>query len=88
MARWNLSFVLDAENDLSALNHKVRTRVLDKAQWLQDNFDAITPVPLSNIWRGFFKLRVGDLRIIYKLEWDKNKIIVVAVGHRSDIYKI
>jgi len=34
---------------------------------------------------GTFRFRIGDYRVIVDIE--KNKIIVLKVGHRKDIYK-
>lgn len=52
---------------------------------------AVTPRPpgckklkgQQNAWR----IRVGDYRIIYEIEDKKFRILVVATGHRKDIYK-
>ena len=40
--------------------------------------------PLRRSLRGYRKLRVGDYRIIYKIE-EKN-IIVFKIGHRREVY--
>ena len=34
-----------------------------------------------------FRLRVGDYRIIYKLDIQKNEIYLLHVGHRREIYR-
>jgi mRNA interferase RelE/StbE len=34
-----------------------------------------------------YRIRVGDYRIIYEIEDDLIRVIVVSVGHRKDIYK-
>ena len=34
-----------------------------------------------------FRLRVGDFRIIYQFNVEKNELILLAVGNRRDIYK-
>lgn len=41
--------------------------------------------PLRRSLRGYRKLRVGDYRIIYKVEG--RKIAVLNIGHRKDVYK-
>ena len=40
--------------------------------------------PLKKSLAGYRKLRVGDYRIIYKLE--KNTIKTLKIGHRKEIY--
>ena len=37
--------------------------------------------------RNYWRYRVGDYRIIAKINDDEIKIIVIEVGHRKDIYK-
>lgn len=34
-----------------------------------------------------FRLRVGDFRIIYQFNVDRNELILLAVGNRREIYK-
>lgn len=88
MSSWKIFFSEDAESDLSKLTNTVRQRVIEKLEWLASNFDLVTPTPLTGSFSGFYKLRVGDWRVIYEIDWEKNKIVVVIVKHRSDVYKI
>nr|WP_232023874.1 type II toxin-antitoxin system RelE/ParE family toxin [Microcystis viridis] len=44
----------------------------------------MTPLPLTREWSGFYKLRVGDYRVIY--EFDRESRIIIIVGHRSEVY--
>ena len=36
----------------------------------------------------FFRVRVGDYRILYAVEHHRLVILIVRVGHRRDIYRI
>jgi mRNA interferase RelE/StbE len=40
---------------------------------------------LTGAWRGHFRLRVGDHRVIFTIKPDE--ITVVRVRHRSDVYR-
>jgi mRNA interferase RelE/StbE len=40
--------------------------------------------PLRRGLQGYRKLRVGDYRIVYRV--DKDKIIVLKIGNRKDVY--
>jgi mRNA interferase RelE/StbE len=35
-----------------------------------------------------YKLRVGDHRLILRIDWNEQRIYVVKVGHRKNIYDI
>jgi len=87
MSKWSLSFTLEAKNDLERLDKNLQKRVIEKLDWFQNNFDKIIPSALGGEWRGFFKLRVGDWRAIYKVEWEKNRIIIYIIDRRDKIYK-
>jgi len=41
--------------------------------------------PLRRSLRGYRKLRVGDYRIIYRVQ--AREIIVLKIGHRKEVYK-
>lgn len=43
--------------------------------------------PLRYSKSGQRSLRVGDYRVIYVLELEKNQVIVLAIGHRRDVYE-
>lgn len=87
MSSWKVEFDIGTADDLNRLSPVIRRGVLAKLQWLEQNFDSITPQPLGGIWRGFYKLRVNDYRVIYDIKWDSFILIVVIIGHRSQIYK-
>jgi mRNA interferase RelE/StbE len=34
----------------------------------------------------FWKMRVGDYRVIYEIDRSSNRVIVLFVGHRKNVY--
>ena len=42
--------------------------------------------PLRHSARGYRKLRVGDYRVIFRIE--KNLVKIIVIQHRSVVYKI
>lgn len=42
--------------------------------------------PLSHSWRGHRSLRVGDYRVIYRIDGEKKRVYIVNIGHRRNIY--
>ncbi|MEH2419031.1 type II toxin-antitoxin system RelE family toxin [Nostoc sp.] len=83
---YSVSFEPESITDLDNLAQVVRLRILNKIEWLSINFEQITPLPLTEEWSGFYKLRVGDYRVIYEFDIESQLIIITKVGHRSEIY--
>jgi mRNA interferase RelE/StbE len=41
--------------------------------------------PLKKTLKGYWKLRVGDYRVVYKIE--RNEVFILAIINRKDVYK-
>jgi mRNA interferase RelE/StbE len=54
--------------------------------WFSENFERLVPDPLSDEFKGAYKLRVGDWRVVYTVE--RKTVVIQFVGHRKEIYKI
>jgi len=77
----------EAVKDLEQLDSTVARRILKKLNWLKENFDLIVPEPLSGEFKGLYKLRVGNYRVMYVYDKQAKLISVHLVGHRKNIYK-
>jgi len=85
--RKNLAFETvwtdDAIEDLSRLEHFVSKRIIKKVDELtttlfSQDIKRLTGMP-------YYRLRVGDYRIIFAIE--DNKIIILHAEHRKKVYK-
>jgi mRNA interferase RelE/StbE len=76
----------EALSDLKKLSQIVRERIITKISWLAENFDQITPQPLTADLSGFYKLRVGDYRVIYEFNQEERRIFIDRIGHRREVY--
>ncbi len=83
---YSVSFELESIDDLDKISQDTRVRILKKIQWLSINFEKISPLPLTGQWSGFYKLRVGDYRVIYEFDIENQLIFIARVGHRREIY--
>ncbi len=83
---WTVEWDKRAFKELAKLDRRIQHRIL---QFLQDRASE-DPTrlgqSLAGIWAGLWRYRVGDYRIICDLEEDRLVILVVRVGHRSDVY--
>ena len=83
---YSIEFLRTALKELSKLPLEVQQRIADRIDELKTN-----PYPpgikaLKN-GDGRLRFRVGDYRVIYRIEADNLVIIVIKVGHRRNIYK-
>ncbi|MCI0542379.1 type II toxin-antitoxin system RelE/ParE family toxin [bacterium] len=82
-----LSFTPTADRDMGRLSRVVRLRVLEKLQWFRIHANEAVPLPLTGQWKGFFKLRVGDWRVAYRINSAKRIIIIYCIDRRDKIYR-
>ncbi|MEK9132328.1 MAG: type II toxin-antitoxin system RelE/ParE family toxin [Patescibacteria group bacterium] len=87
MSNWRIKFTPEGEKDLLSLDKAVQKRVIRKIYWFEENFANIAPEPLSNVWKDYFKLRVGDWRIVYQVEHNANSLIIHSIELRDKVYK-
>jgi mRNA interferase RelE/StbE len=72
--------------ELAALPTPIRKRIDHKILTL-----AMNPRPpgckvMKEPWKGFHRVRWGDIRIIYRIEDNRLIVTVIKVGNRRDIY--
>jgi mRNA interferase RelE/StbE len=70
--------------DLRQLDKKVTVRIIQQLEEGPGE-DPNIGGPLSGQFKGLFKYRVGDHRIIYAKTRDG--VLVLRVGHRSKLYR-
>lgn len=83
---YSVELKTEAIANLETITQVMQERIVNKINWLAENFDQTTPVPLTGDLASFFKLRVGDYRVLYSFS-DEEKIITIhQIGHRREIY--
>ncbi len=84
MVGLTLDFGVLAKKQFYEFDSDLQAKVVERLQWFLSN-----DVPLEALegnFKGLFKLRVGDYRIVYRFESEKT-MLVRAIGHRSRVYK-
>ncbi|QTG99503.1 MULTISPECIES: type II toxin-antitoxin system RelE family toxin [unclassified Wolbachia] len=75
------------EEDFLALPPTIRSRVRRAVDSrLATNPKAIGKA-LSHEFKGYFRIRVSDYRVIYRINYSKHTVTITAMGHRKDIYE-
>lgn len=83
---YELLYSEEALDGFRKIDRDVGERVRKKLAWLAENADETHHALLSGNWSGFYKLRVGDYRVIYDIDTEARHIIIERVRHRRDAY--
>ena len=84
--RYRLVISDDADKQLQKLDKPVRRRMMLALAKLEDDPrpDGVKKLKGSaDRWR----IRVGDWRIVYRIEDGELLVLVIAVGHRGKVYR-
>ena len=68
----------------SPTKKRLRTAIENKLATNPEKFGE----PLRKNLRGFWKLRVGDYRIVFKVDNDEAVITIIAIIHRKEVYEV
>ncbi|MFP3985428.1 MAG: type II toxin-antitoxin system RelE family toxin [Candidatus Bathyarchaeia archaeon] len=72
-----------AAQALKKIGESTRTRIIERLRELGENPEkAGKPLKHSDFW----SLRIGDYRVIYEIDRDKNQVVILFVGHRKRVY--
>ena len=87
---WKIEFDTDVEKDLKKLGHIAKKRILTylKEKIMPSDDPRSFGKPLSGDLTGLWRYRVGDYRILAKIEDNHFVVLVIHVGHRKNVYDI
>jgi len=84
---YTVVFSRTAANKLKKIDRLQAYRLLKRLQKLSDEMPGAVLEPLKGDLKGSYKLRVGDYRVIFQVDWEQQRIVVENIDHRSRIYK-
>jgi mRNA interferase RelE/StbE len=73
------------EEDVPQIPRNLRRRIADAIESRLVHSPHQYGAPLRKTLKGYWKLRVGDYRIIYKV--DKDEVLILAIRHRKTVYE-
>jgi mRNA interferase RelE/StbE len=72
-----------AEKDLRNLRRQEQSRIVEKLQLASDDLHG--DIKRLVQFQPSYRLRVGDYRVLFEVEWDK--IVVYRILHRREAYR-
>jgi len=85
---YKLKFLRKAQNDLRNIDRAHQKIIKEKLLILAKNPEVLKNniKRLGGIKDDYYRLRVGNYRVIFKKEEKQLIIIIVRIGHRKEIY--
>ena len=84
---YKIEFRPAARRDLKDLPRDVLDRVSRKIFALAENPRPLGVEKLSGSEEDFYRIRVGDYRVLYRIEDRILLIIIIKVRHRREVYR-
>lgn len=81
---WTILYTASAARTLRKLDPQVRRRVRAAVEQLEREPERGKPLQLT--LRGLRSWRTGDYRIVYRVVEGRIEILVIAIGHRREVY--
>ena len=88
MTSWKIIYDNKFEaKEFAKLSSTTQKRILKAIDMKLTTHPDIYGKPLKHQLSGYWSLRVGDYRIIYKILPDKTIVIITAIDHRRGVYE-
>ena len=85
MGRYSLEFKRSVARDVESIPKRDLRRIMDRIEALRDDPRPPGCVKLSG--QEYYRVRQGNHRIVYEIADDRLVVVVIAVGHRRDVYR-
>ena len=81
---WTILYTRSAARSIRKLDPQVRRRVRAAIDILAESPERGKPLQMT--LRGLRSWRTGDFRLVYRVVDERIEILIVAVGHRRQVY--
>lgn len=72
--------------DLPLLNADIKLRIRNAIETRLSVAPHEYGEPLRKTLKGYWKLRVGDYRVVYLIE--EQAVLIIGIRHRKEVYKL
>ena len=85
MTHFKIELKIAARKSLERLEKKDQLRIYAAIELLGDN--PRPPLAVKIKGSDYFRVRVGDFRILYSIDAGRLIILLIDIGHRREIYR-
>ena len=87
--KWKVSYSKEAKNFIETHNiwNEARNGIKKFFQKMKGEDVNINLKKLVGNWEGYYRIRIGKMRLIFKVHKENKEIFVEKVDYRGDVYK-
>ncbi len=82
---YHIEFSKNAEREFLKISGKIRISIGRKIDSLTANPRPPGHKKLTGL-DGLYRIRIGDYRVVYRIQDKQLIVLVVKIGHRKDVY--
>ena len=83
--RFEVLYHQDIKGDLAKINEKLKARIKTAIETRLMTEPQRYGAPLRKTLKGYWKLRVGDYRIVFRI--GRSETTILAILHRKEVYE-
>ena len=87
METYQIKILPTAQKELASVSEVIRKRIGKKIDSLEKNPRPSGVKMLKGKRGDFYRLRVGDYRILYQIKSETLLVVVIKIGHRREVYR-
>lgn len=86
---WSVEWDERARRELNKLDRGAQIQILEflRERVARASDPRQLGKPLTGIFKGLWRYRSGNFRILVRFEDDRMVVLVLRVGHRKDVYR-
>lgn len=86
---WEIRLSDEAKRQIKRLDKTIANRILDYLDYriAPSNQPRQHGIAMQGRFRGYWRYRVGDYRIICDIQDEVVTVLVLVIGHRKDVYE-
>ena len=85
--RFKLLILPSAARTLMGIRGPVQERIRAAIRSLADDPTPADSIPMEGKAGGLHRVRVGDWRVVYRVQTSRKTVLVIRIGHRSEVYR-
>ena len=83
--RWEIIWPSSAQRQFRKLPRHVQADIKRKLEWLREHVSEVAHQRLKAI--PAYSLHIGQYRVLYELDWERRRIVIVRVGPHNEAYR-